>query len=385
MNKISIYKKNNMIWFVSFILLQFLFLFLALIINPYRLLPFSITIPRFNDVKPRLYDNQRFIKVFDISRIKPKTLLLGSSRVLWGIDPKHPLLQQPGYLPVYNAGVLGPPIYEIKLYFDHALSVQPNLKRVILNVDFYALNAKFDGRRFLPEKSFNKQKMQLLSKNTAMLFDFKAALETVKYSVLRQPVKTLRDDGRLIPAPIEAFELYKDFFTLHTGQINLQSKNPTSPATQGPMKNELYQPFSLSEQSMQALKYIIEKCKQKHIELIIYIPPTYTEAGLNTELGIYHDLGIWNDYKNFLSQLASMHPFWSFLSWNEVTTNKNNYIDTSHFIFQVGDKIIEKIMTQTTSKMQLGEFGYYVDANNVDHFLNLLDQDFTLHNPTLKY
>ena len=203
-------KRNYKIWFYQFLLFNIVILFLTAIANPYRLAPYQITIPGLNDIKPRLYDYQRYIKLFDIAYQKPQTILLGSSRVLWGLDPRNPVLQT--YQPVYNAGVMGPPLYEIREYFHHALVNQPQLKRVVLALDFYAFNGKFDNRDLVLKDSFGKTRKEIVQQNINLLLDFPAMAETIFDSMRRKKVKTLREDGKLTPDPLAARELYTDFF-----------------------------------------------------------------------------------------------------------------------------------------------------------------------------
>lgn len=365
-------KKSNRIWFVSFVFINVLTVLLAVIINPYRLLPFSLTIPFINDVKPQLYDYQRYIKLFDISREKPKTLLLGSSRVLWGLDPQNASLQQKGYLPVYNAGILGPPMYEIKKYFDHALLVSPHLKRVILGIDFYAFNNKFDHREFILAYSFGKKTNRLLEIHHTLLGDVKAIFATLKSSLLREKVKSLREDGRLTPSPIEAPEVYAEFVqevqNTHN-RTNSTQQNIIKEKKSPKMRNELYEPFSISSIDMDALKYIVEQCRERHIELYIFLTPTYRSL----ELSALHELHIWNQYIQFLKMLADIHPFWSFYGKNEINDNIHNYMDGSHFIFPVGDKILDSMLLDNQHDNMSQTFGEIVTRDNINQFLQHLN------------
>lgn len=371
-------KAQHKIWFFSFLIGNFLIVFLAVIANPYRLLPFSITITGLNDIKPKLYEYQRYVKIFDMAKQKPKTVLLGSSRILWGIDPKHSALQQRHYMPVYNGGILGPPMYEIRKYFDHALASQPHLKRVILGIDFYAFNQAFDGRSFLQESDFGKSEKQLLKMHSDLIYDVKSIFLTLKDSLFRNQCKSLREDGRLTPAPLEAREVYKDFFVFTSKKTEKKVTVPGVAVKQSPtprMKNILYESFKLSKVDMDAYRYIVDTCKKRNIELYVFITPPYNRSGHGSELDAYHQFGIWKDYINFLRQLAFIHPYWNFISWNEVTTNQDNYIDGSHFIFSVGDMILKKMFHVPDSSIP-ENFGNYVTAENVDHFIKNFDLEY---------
>lgn len=369
----SLYKKQSKQWVLSFIAINIILISMFPLINPYRLMPFKVTIPGLNDIKPELYDRQRDIKVFDIAYIKPKTILLGSSRVLWGLDPKNPNLQE--YQPVYNAGILGPPIYEVDEYFKHALINQPKLKRVILALDFYSFNSKFDGRD-MNNGIFGKNWHEILKARRDMIFDFHALADTVFSSLFRRDVKSLRSDGRLIPDPTTDRELYKDFFSApklpapDTKPKNINAKELAVIKAKS-MKDSLYQPFGLSKEGVKALSDIINTCKQKHIDLIIYLPSTYH----NTEVEAFHDMKIWNEYKSYLQLVAKMHPFWDFTGWNEISMNRDNYIDGSHHTFAIGNLVIDRIFNRDHSSAPKG-FGVLVDSKSVDSHLKAIDNEY---------
>lgn len=386
MSTVAKIKRKYKAWCFLFILLYLIIILFIFIEDPYRLMPVKVTIPRINDVKSPLYDYQRYIKLYDIAYQKPKTIILGSSRVLWSIDPANPLLNQ--YPPVYNAGILGPPMYEIAEYFKHALYSQPQLKRVILALDFYAFNAKFDDRGLAQRHDFEKSWPGMIYKDNKLLFDLQSAISTLWASVTRKQVMSLQPDGRLTPDPLTARDLYKDFFG---PPVNDATPNPKpvavsiakqpihahdkkiDPPIQHNMKNELYIPFSLSQTSLDALRMIIKTCKERHIELIIYIPATYN----NSELSAFYQYGLWEQYQEFERILANLHPFYDFMSWNEVTMNRNNYIDGSHSTFSVGDKVIARIMGHPQPGTP-ETFGRYVTAETVEKHLKDLNKEYKL-------
>lgn len=390
MPNVHSFKMRHKIWFYSFILSIVFVACFVFIINPYRIFPVSITIAGINDIKPKLYDYQRYVKLFDIAHQKPKTILLGSSRVLWGLDPKSSILQQVGYMPVYNAGVLGPPMYVTRQYFDHALASQPDLKRVILGIEYFDFNKAYDGRTFLSE-SFGKNESQLLKIHSKLAYDLKASVLTLLSSLSHKQGKSLREDGRLTPAPLESPEIYKDFFGPTQNQIidvrdqdkreNINQRVLEKPiihketiakaSKPRQMKDILYGNFKLSKIDMDAFRYIVETCKERNIELYIFFTPAYNFSEINA----FHQLGIWEDYKIFLRQIASIHPYWNFDGMNTVTTNRSNYVDGSHFVFSVGEMILKKMFNVSDASIPKN-FGNYVTGKNVNYFLKNLEIEY---------
>ena len=62
-----------------------------IIVNPYDVFD-TPNLLGINHSKPRKDNNDRLFKTIDIIRIKPVTVLLGSSRIKRALDPNHPAL-----------------------------------------------------------------------------------------------------------------------------------------------------------------------------------------------------------------------------------------------------------------------------------------------------
>jgi len=102
-------------------------------VDPYGVIN-SPTFPGVNRLKPEQDKNNSLFKPMEVIRLKPKTVLIGSSTVVLGLDPKHPaLLQNPT---AYNLGIAGANMYQGKTYFQHALTNQPRLQQFVISLDF---------------------------------------------------------------------------------------------------------------------------------------------------------------------------------------------------------------------------------------------------------
>jgi len=108
---------------------------LNLFVDPYDLYQL-INLPGINAAKPEFCNHTYMSKTYATKRIKPQTLILGTSRTECGIDPLHPGWR---YQPVYNLGLAGSNIYEAFRYYQHAYAVQP-FKAVVLGLDFCMFN-----------------------------------------------------------------------------------------------------------------------------------------------------------------------------------------------------------------------------------------------------
>ncbi len=120
-----------------------------LVMDPYRAYQL-IDIPGINQSKPKAMLSKSKLKVRNVAKLKPATLILGTSRAELGLDPGHKALVE-AYPPVYNMAL---PTSNIVQHLRILKFVQGKgeLKRVLLGLDFAMFNAsrfeknKLDGR-----------------------------------------------------------------------------------------------------------------------------------------------------------------------------------------------------------------------------------------------
>lgn len=117
--------------------------------------------------------------------------------------------------------------------------------------------------------------------------------------------------------------------------------------------------------AMDALSQIAALCREHDIRLTVFVTPLYyaTYAGAVAR----------GDYELFLRRLAEVTPFYNFSGYNDVTLNPDNYMDTSHFLPEIGDMILEHVWNGKTDPALLAQgFGFYADRDNIDELLAIL-------------
>ena len=102
--------------------------------------------------KTRQADQLRLSKVIRLEEIKPKSVVLGTSRAEFGYDPEHTYLKKPSY----NLSVGGSSVYEAKLYLQHAIRMG-NLKQVVFVADYIMFNSNLEKRVPDFEEYFEKK------------------------------------------------------------------------------------------------------------------------------------------------------------------------------------------------------------------------------------
>jgi hypothetical protein len=111
----------------------------VLMADPYYVFG-SPTLPGINAVRPYYELHVLAAKPYQVRRIKPAAVSLGSSRVEVGLEPRHPGWADPN---VFNFGLPSATIYEVMLAFLHARTVGQPLKQAVVGLDFFGFNIFF--------------------------------------------------------------------------------------------------------------------------------------------------------------------------------------------------------------------------------------------------
>src|SRR5207245_637548 len=89
----------------------------------------------FNAYKPAVDHRVRLVKAYDVRRLRPQGIILGTSRSHLGLRPSHDGWD-PAAQPVYNLAFDGATTKEMYQYLLHAHTVRP-LRQVVLGLDTY--------------------------------------------------------------------------------------------------------------------------------------------------------------------------------------------------------------------------------------------------------
>ncbi|MDR2510141.1 MAG: hypothetical protein LBC77_05810 [Spirochaetaceae bacterium] len=124
-------------------------------------------------------------------------------------------------------------------------------------------------------------------------------------------------------------------------------------------------PFSYGiDNAIRDIQSLIELCDKNNIKLIFFTNPlhkmTYEKA---VEYG----------YIDFLIRLSDITDYYNFSGLNDITTNNDNYFETSHYKRNVGYLIIDTIFYRNTDPALLSQgFGRLVTAETRSGFFHLL-------------
>lgn len=324
------------------------------------------SIDRFNADKVRQEDHVRLFKAVKVTRLRPKVVFLGSSRIEFGLNPAHPYFAR--QRPVYNLGISGSNMRENLAYLRHALHNQPKLRTVVIGLDFFGFSkASHEDIKgdFLPARL--ERRGVIFQDAMAVLFSLDAlrdSLATVRHSYLDPGVHPFDDLG---------------MFTETAKLADLQ-RRPLPFQFRQSLKLYLHHRnrfagFVLSDAALEDFRSLVTLCRERGIRLYPFISPTHAahlEALSASELW-----PVFEDWKRRLVEIAG--GVWDFSGYNTVTVepiseDMRNYWDISHYRRGIGDLIINRMFGYREAQVP-ADFGRWITARNLEDHLREVNQN----------
>jgi hypothetical protein len=118
------------------------------------------------------------------------------------------------------------------------------------------------------------------------------------------------------------------------------------------------------EACLSDIKKIVDLCRRNNIKLVVFTNPLHV---------LTYQKSADNGYLDFLYKLSEATAYYNFSGINAVTTNNDNYLETSHYKITIGNMIIDTLFNDKTDADLLSQgFGYYVTVHNRDQLLAIL-------------
>ena len=302
-------------------------------IDPYNV--FHVSNLRDNGIEP----NKNYIKMHYIldNPTKYDTLLFGSSRV--GSIHVENISGENCYNMTYSEGLPAEHLANIKTLISN--NVIP--KRIYLGVD--NLSYTLDPKEHESQQS--RCSYEYAKKNP---FDF-----LMLYLDPSMAIRSLETTKAYTPQENFASNLYNYGWWCDYGRECL-----ITPENNVPSCGKSY----LLEETLSSISEIVTVCKDAGIELIVFTNPLYY---------VTYEGAVEQDYLKFLEELAYITDYYNFSGLNDITTDANNFVDTSHSNAETGDLILDVICNQRVDDALLEQgFGMYVTKDNVEQLLEIL-------------
>lgn len=366
------YKSYLLVWLISASLTLGMVGVFNYLVDPYGLYR-TVDIAGFNQQKEGVRSKIRYVKALELPLRKPKTIIIGTSRVHDGVNPLHPLLNDPAYAPVYNLGIDMGRIHESKQYLKHAL-IHSEIKRVILGLDFFMFNAS-QKVNYNFDSELVGRKVNTGDYLSTSLFSRDAlvdSIRTIKNSHSQPEREEFLSSG-FRPGNF-VFYRVKSYPALHyyTNYTFMSSI---------PNQTKYYADMTVDQEVFDDFEEILKICKQRNIDIKLYISPAH--AHLDGE-GIAA-AGKWEmmeDWKRKVVALSDEYatPIWDFSGYNSITTElvktpMKYYWDSSHFTEVVSDLILKRMLGAKEDTQEVpADFGIRLTGKNIEFNLTAIRQ-----------
>ena len=307
----------------------------------------------------RRFRMERVVTPYLLRTSTPETLLLGSSRVRFGMQIDQGV--KDGF---QNASFSGSKLQEISKEVDVALR-NPHLKRIVWGVEFTTFDQFNDG--CTPDTC-----ARLDGDLGIKLTDSILSTDTLGMSwrMLKRAARgDVSEAGRMaIPWPAK--------FVCHL------FAHPQPPTLAG-MDEDLrfrevtnlpeYRQFNYSPRLEQFFLGIVDRIRRAHIELIAFVPPV-TEY----ELEMIRQNGRWPDFQRWKRFLAANISYTDFSGYNGVARSDRMFIEAWHMEPAVGAVIMRQLLglpdCNCTDAVVVWDSAIPMNAENVDAMLALQDR-----------
>lgn len=322
----------------------------------------KIMIPKVNMVKE---DNTHFTIKYKMPLLKKggwDNLMLGTSRIgLMDTDVTDRYLGGKTF-------TMSLPASAMPLQFDSFLyAIKFNdIKNVIYGIDFMTFNKnlKFND-------DYIQFKDELRTFGAFYTYDIYFNIKT-----LQKSVDTIVNNSS-DPPKFHAFydengmRHFPNFEQqLKNGDLDLQTSINKHIKTYFQKKNGLYPNYKYASEYMLMFKKIINYCHENDINIYVYIPPMYVE-----HFYAFKEAGLKGEFENFKRELVKVTDFMDFTGVNSITTNKHNYLDSSHLRTEFTEMIMDKLIHHTDSEGDK-DFGIWVTKENIETHLKKQDSQY---------
>jgi hypothetical protein len=305
----------------------------------------------FNARKSHAATHQMMAKAYAEARLRPVTLLLGSSRVDIGLDPQSSAFP-PAMRPVFNYGV-GGAVYAVDLYALREGVAGGRLKYALLVLDFeLALNKEPP----IPEEDLRRAQLGAdLQANPARrgqvlrdaflssltLGAFMDSLGTV-WAQHDPDATDMTADGASSDAELRAH-------TRDDGAVTLFAQKDHGDERRNTIGVTYLAAHPGAVPSVNGIAAIVMFCRQHDINLTLVIPPMHARA-----LDQWRLHGYWNRFEDWKSQIAAIAkpttPVWDFSAASAWTTEEPTtggaprwFWESLHFKRGLGELMLRRI------------------------------------------
>jgi hypothetical protein len=357
----------------------------------------------FNRLKPKSEFHSQMVKPYRVLEVRPKTLLLGNSRVEVGINPESP--QWPAALrPVYNMALPGTGVATSLRSLQHANS-NSKVDLVVMGVDFFDFlssdpeaasspgkpkeASEFDKRLLVnTDGARNQQRwLQVVRDRLGEIF----SLNTLADSIYTIATQRLPDQADLTALGFNPLHEYRRFVQLDGYEVLFRQVETEYLRNYLRTHLILYDKGTTSSDALDRLRDLIALCRASNIRLILYVYPYHAHMLEN-----YRISGMWplfEEWKRVLVRIveeSAAQPgsgtveLWDFSGYNEFTSEPvpgssekgramRWYWEAGHYKQELGEVVLARILGGGgVAGLPPADFGVRLNGRNIDSQLEAI-------------
>ncbi|MCT7469237.1 hypothetical protein N5T60_11125 [Aliarcobacter cryaerophilus] len=357
---------KSLIWIKVLLSLILIIVFSVCLIN-YIVDPYNLYKTNLFKNKPKEFEYMRLIKAINIEKIKPISIVLGTSRAEMAIDPDHEYFIKPSY----NLANAGSTMYETKYYLKEAI-LQGKLKKVLLVADWRMFNDVSMKKVIDFETYFENRNIYKYLLNYKV---FQDSLFTIKNKNI---VSLYNNNGQMKEDYLNKIVLSNGG---HYKTMIKEEKNYYKELSD----NNLYKDTQKS--SLLDFIEILELCYKNDIELDIVFGPSHIRQW--EAFDYYKDYEILLTWKKDLVEIVQKVankfnniPFRivDFAVYNEYTSEKIPTEENQSMVYHYEGshykpKLGEMLLKSLSSGDYHNNFGVELNNNNIDSHMQKLRED----------
>lgn len=148
-----------------------------------------------------------------------------------------------------------------------------------------------------------------------------------------------------------------------TGSASRQHRMENDWSNDAPYWSPYYENYIY--EAIEDIKSVIELCEEYDINLTIFTNPIYKTT---------YEKSYYYGYGTFLAMLGELTDFYNFSGKNDITTNQDNYWETSHYKMEVGDLMIDFMKNgYHDEELESQGFGMHVTDENFDQYNRMIN------------
>lgn len=329
----------------------------------------------FNANKPDFVEQLRLTHPYAVARLRPRCVILGTSRTGRGLDPNDSALRGAD---CYNMALPSVSLYEMRRYFQDARTA----RRAILGLDFRIFGTPTDTTGAFSEARLDVDANGHLQFNlfSAKLPDLAAAL--LSLPALQSSVKTVREQDWTTDtlAPNGYWVRLNDHYD-HRAAFVALTRNSLSRFA------DMSESDAVLADSYQELRTLLRSAYASDMEVWLLISPSHAWHWQALELA-----GLWSRFEAIKRNIVQINmeeasragrsafPLWDFSgaygpSLEPVPRSAGEkmrwYWETVHYKRELGDLMLERMLRNVRSP-EWPDFGVRLEPDNIEAHLALL-------------